>query len=189
MKWLWLTIPATLVLASIIHLLAVLALPSLAPRSAWQRLSALGEPNEMVILPAASPSHQSLPLMAPDVRYAICRYDISDGPVRLTTQILDDFWIIAFYTPAGQNFYTISGGELKRDKIEIIISTKREAIFEVGANILDDVDDVVVVATPERQGVAMIRAPLAGPSYAGRIENALKQGSCSRKFTGLDQAG
>ncbi|GAB4225360.1 MAG: hypothetical protein Kow0032_01040 [Methyloligellaceae bacterium] len=183
MRSLWILVPATLVLAGIIHLLAVLALPGLAPRSAWQRIAALGDANAMVVLPAASPEHQSLPLMAPDVRYAVCRFDITDGPVRLTTQILEDDWVIAFYTPDGQNFYTISGGELKRDKIEIIIATKREAIFEVGATILDDVDDVVVVATPERQGIAMIRAPLAGPSYAARTEAALQRGSCARKRT------
>lgn len=187
MKLSWLTLPTAIILACIIHVAAVLGLPLLAPKTAWDRLSALGEPNEMVILPAAAPEHQSLPMMAPDVRYAVCRFDISEGPVRLSTQILDDFWVIAFYTPGGQNFYTVSGGELKRNKIEIIISTKKEAIFEIGANILDDIDDLVVVASPEREGIAMIRAPLSGPSYALRTELALKRGSCSRKLTGLER--
>lgn len=187
MKLSWLALPIALVLAGFIHVAAVLGLPYLAPRSAWERLSALGEPNEMVILPAAAPEHQSLPMMAPDVRYAVCRFDISEGPVRLSTQILDDFWVIAFYTPGGQNFYTISGGELKRNKIEIVISTKKEAIFEIGANILDDIDDLIVVASPQREGIVMIRAPLSGPSYALRTELALKRGTCSRKLTGLDR--
>jgi uncharacterized membrane protein len=145
--------------------------------------------NEMLVLPAAAPEHQGMPMMAPDVRYAVCRYDISAGPVRLSTQILDAYWIIAFYTTDGKNFYTISGGELKRDKIEFVISTQSEAIFEVGASILDDIDDLVVVAAPAHEGIVVIRAPLPGPSYAARTDNALKRSTCSRKLTGIDRPG
>ncbi len=187
MKKLWIAIPATLLLAALIHVAAVLNLPYLAPLSAWNRLSALTEPNRMLILPAAGPAHQTIPLMAPDVRYAVCRFNISEGPVRLSTQILDNSWIIAFYTPKGHNFYTISGSELKRNKIEFVISTKSEAIFEVGASILDDIEDLVVVASPVREGIAMIRAPLAGPSYAARTEDALRRSGCSRKLSDLDR--
>lgn len=183
----WLVLPAALLLGGVIHVAAVLSMPHLAPRSAWHRIAALGEANEMHVLPAASPAHQSFPLMAPDIRYAVCRYDIREGPVRLSTQILNDVWMIAFYTPDGENFYTISGGELKRDKIEFIISTKSEAIFEIGAGILDDIDDLVVVPSPVREGIVVIRAPLAGPHHAERTELALKRGSCSRKLTGLER--
>lgn len=185
----WLFFPAAFLLAGVIHVVAVLGMPHLAPRSAWERLSALADSNEMLILPAAGPEHQSLPLMAPDVRYAVCRFDISEGPVRVSTPILEDFWIVAFYTPDGQNFYTISGGELKRDKIEFVISTKKEAIFEVGASILDDIDDLIVVAAPQRQGIMVIRAPLSGPGYAARTEQALDRSTCSRKLTGIDSPG
>ncbi len=187
MKSPWLTSAGALLLAGLIHVLAVLGMPYVAPRSAWERLSALSNTNEMLILPAAVPEHQGLPLMAPDVRYAVCRYDISAGPVRLSTQLLDDFWMIAFYTPEGQNFYTISGGELKRDKIEFVISTQSEAIFEVGASILDDIDDLVVVAAPSHEGIVVIRAPLSGPSYDARTDEALQHSSCSRKLTGIDR--
>ena len=185
----WLTFPAAFLLAGVIHVAVVLGMPFLAPQSAWERLLALSEPNKILILPAAAPEHQSLPMMAPDVRYAVCRFDISEGPVRVSTPVLEEFWMIAFYTRDGQNFYTISGGDLKRDKIEIVISTKKEAIFEVGASILDDIDDLIVVASPEKQGIMMIRAPLSGPSYIGRTEQALGRSTCSRKLTGIDRPG
>lgn len=189
MRLLWLALPAALVLGGIIHVAAVLAMPYLAPRGAWDRLSALTEANEMQVLPAATPEHQTLPLMAPGVRYAVCRFDISEGAVRLRTPVPEDFWIIALYTPDGRNFYTISGGELKREEIEIVISTESEAVFEIGASILDNLDDLLVVAAPQTRGIAMIRAPLPGPSHAARTEQALEESSCSRKLSGLEQPG
>lgn len=173
-------------LAALIHIAAVLSLPYLAPKNAWARVSALSEANRMVVLPAASPSHQSLPLMASDVRYGVCRFNLDNGPVRLSTQILDDLWSIAFYTPRGENFYAINGRELKRNQIEIIISTKNEVGVKAGASLLDEIEDLVVVDSPVREGIAVIRAPLLGPSYAAQTEAALKRGACTRNLPGKD---
>ncbi len=173
-------------LAALIHITAVLSLPYLAPKNAWARVSALSEANKMVVLPAASPSHQSLPLMASDVRYGVCRFNLDNGPVRLSTQILDDLWSIAFYTPRGENFYAINGRELKRSQIEIIISTRNEVGVKAGASLLDEIEDLVVVDSPVREGIAVIRAPLLGPSYAVQTEAALKRGACTRNLPGSD---
>jgi len=188
MKRIVITIFGILLLSVFIHLLAVLSLPHLAPKSAWARVSALSDPNRMVVLPAASPAHQSLPLMAPDVRYAICRFNLDNGPVRLSTQILDGLWLITFYTPSGENFYAITGRELKRNQIEIIISRKNELGVKAGASLLDEIDDLVVVDSPVREGIAVIRAPLLGPSYVAQTEAALRRGTCStQRSSGVER--
>jgi len=175
-----------IVLAAFIHITAVLSMPYLAPKNAWARISALSDANRMFVLPAASPSHQSLPLMAPDVRYSVCRFNLNEGPVRLSTQILDDLWSIAFYTPSGDNFYAITGRELKRSRIEIIISTQNQVGVKAGASLLDEIEDLIVVDSPVREGIAVIRAPLLGPSYAVQTEAALRRGACSRYLPGSD---
>lgn len=176
----WFAVLLALIMAGLIHIATVLGLPQIAPRNAWNRLSSLAEPNKLVVLPAASPAHQSLPLMAPDMRYAFCRYDVTRGPVRISTRIIDELWMIAFYRPSGANFYTISGGDINREKIEIIISTESNAVLDAETEALYDSDDVVVVTAPENTGLAVIRVPLAGVSYAGRAEQALRQATCDR---------
>jgi peptidoglycan hydrolase-like protein with peptidoglycan-binding domain len=88
--------------------------------------------------------------------------------------------MIAFYRPNGANFYTISGGDINREKIEIIISTESNALLDTETEALYDSDDVVVVTAPENTGLALIRVPLAGLSYAGRAEQALRQARCDR---------
>ncbi len=180
MKPSWYAVLAVLILAGAIHVVAVLSLPHLAQKTGWTRLSALSKPNRIVILPTASPSNQAIPLMAPDVRYAFCRYDLDAGPVRLESQILDELWLIAFYTPHGDNFYTISGGDIQRDKIEIIISSQADQIFDTGDDPDEEKENVVIVNVPEKHGVVLIRAPLPSASYAARTEDALRQATCSR---------
>lgn len=167
-----------LVLAGLIHVVAVLTLPMLAPRDAQARLAALGPANTMIQLPAPAPGRQVMPMMAPDVRYAVCRYDLSKGPVRLRAKIADGLWLIAFYTPLGENFYAIAGADMKKSEVDLIIATADQTVEEVGVDSTEAFDDVVVVSSPVVEGIALIRAPLAGPSRSAEAERALKATYC-----------
>lgn len=167
------------VLAGLIHVVAVLTLPLLAPRDAQARLAALGPANTMIQLPASAPGRQVMPLMAPDIRYAVCRYDLSKGPVRLKAHIADGLWLIAFYTPLGENFYAVVGADLKKPDVDLIIATTDQNVAEVGVDSPEAFDNVVVVTSPVVEGMALIRAPLAGASRSAEAERALKAASCA----------
>jgi uncharacterized membrane protein len=167
-----------LVLAGLIHIGAVLLLPMVAPRNANARLVGLGPVNTMIQLPPAEPGHQVMPMMAPDVRYALCRYDLTSGPVRLRAPLGDALWMIALYTPEGSNFYAVAGGELRRDEIDLIIATGDQTVLEASVDAPDAAERVLVVNSPVSEGVALIRAPLAGPSGAARAERGLKRAYC-----------
>jgi uncharacterized membrane protein len=167
-----------LVLAGLIHIVAVLMLPSLAPRNAHARLAALGPANTMIELPAASPGRQVMPMMAPDVRYAVCRFDLANGPVRLRAAVPDELWLIALYTPEGENFYSVVGADMKRPQIDLIITAANQTVEEAGVDAPEWSDDVIVVNAPVNAGIALIRAPLVGPSRASFAERALRATSC-----------
>jgi uncharacterized membrane protein len=167
-----------LVVAGLIHIAAVLTLPALAPKNAWARLVPLGPPNTMIQLPPPSPGHEIMPMMAPDVRYSFCHFDLGPGPVRLRAAVPNELWLIAFYTPKGDNFYTVAGADMKRAQIDFIIAKADQPVAEAGVDAPEEADEVVVVKSPVAEGIAMIRAPLSGPSRGGRIEEALKATSC-----------
>lgn len=168
------------VLAGLIHVIAVLTLPMLAPRDAQARLAALGPANTMIQLPPPAPGSQVMPMMAPDVRYAVCRYDLSDGPVRLRAEIANELWLIAFYTPLGENFYAVVGADMKQPEVDLIIATADQTVAEVGVDSPEAFDNVVVVSSPVVEGIALIRAPLAGPSRSVEAERALKATFCGQ---------
>jgi uncharacterized membrane protein len=119
-----------------------------------------------------------MPMMAPDVYYAMCRYDLSEGPVRLKARIADDLWLIAFYTPEGENFYTVVGADMKRAELNLVIAGADQTVAEAGVDAPEAADEVVVVNSPAKEGIALIRAPLAGPSRSARAVQALHDTSC-----------
>lgn len=167
-----------LVLAGLIHIAAVLTLPALAPKDAWARLVPLGPVNTMIQIPPASPDQQIIPMMAPDVRYAFCRFDLAEGPVRLKAAVPNDLWLISFYTPRGDNFYTVTGADMRRAQLDLIIAKADQPVAEAGIDAPEEAEHVVVVTSPAQEGVAVIRAPISGPSRAARAEEALKATFC-----------
>jgi uncharacterized membrane protein len=167
-----------LVLAGLIHIIAVLLLPMLAPRNAHARLAALGPANTMIELPAAAPGRQVMPMMAPDVRYAFCRFNLANGPIRLRATVADELWLVALYTPEGENFYSVVGADVKRADIDLVIADADQTVEEAGVDAPESSDNVIVVNSPVTEGIALIRAPLVGPSRASQVERALRSTVC-----------
>jgi len=167
-----------LVLAGLIHIVAVLALPMLAPKNGYARLASLGPVNTVIHIPAAAPGQQAMPMMAPDVRYSFCRFDLGGGPVRLTARVADELLLIALYTPEGENFYSVVGADVKRSEIQLIIVTGEQTVEEAGVDAPESSDNVIVVNSPVTEGIALLRLPLAGPSRASFAERALQATSC-----------
>ena len=168
----------SLVLAGLIHLSAVFALPFVAPKNAWARLATLGPTNTMILLPPAGQGEQPMPFMAPDIRYAVCRFDLRSGAVRVRAGVPNDLWLIALYTPRGDNFYTVAGADMRNSRIDLVLAREDQTVAEAGVDAPEGADDVVVVNAPVEEGIVLIRAPLAGRSRAAEIEEALRASHC-----------
>lgn len=174
--WSWFWAGAGLLLGGIIHITTILALPHLSTNSAWQRLSFNTPANDMQVLPPIEPGLEILPLMAPDVRYALCRYDLERGPVIVRAQLLEPTWSIALYTPRSLNFYAITGADLKGSNVTLILTTAEEG---GGSNLpFLKGSGALTVAVPERKGLLLLRAPLRSQAYSPATQAALEQASC-----------
>ncbi|WP_108683216.1 DUF1254 domain-containing protein [Methyloceanibacter sp. wino2] len=174
-------IALAVVLAGLIHVVAVLTLPVLAPRDAHARLAALGPTNTIIQLPPLKPGQQVMPNMAPDVRYAMCLFDLSDGPVHLRANIPDELWLIAFYTPIGENFYTVVGADMKRGNVDLVVTTGDQSVADATGDSPEALENLLVVNSPANKGIALIRAPLAGPSRSFEAQRALEAAYCGQQ--------
>lgn len=166
------------ILGGAIHIFAVLALPYLAEASAWSQLRNRTPVNETVILPPVSPGQELLPMMAPDVRYAVCRFDVGAGPVTFQTQLLDSAWSIAIYTPLGLNHYTVTGADIRRDDLTMVLT---QAVEEDEGTVTPEMgatSNVVTVTTPDYEGLLILRAPLRSSAYAAVTEAAILDSRC-----------
>lgn len=177
-NWTWLA--GALIAAAILHILTVLYLAGTTEHRGILALERVTAVNEMVALPATTPDDQVLPFLAPDVRYAVCRYDLAEGPVTVRTAFGDNTWSISLYNRAGDNFYGISSGELQRREIELLLAPSSEggtASLPISKEV---VATNITVNVPDRQGIAVIRAPLLGSAYVAETEQILAGARCEK---------
>ena len=128
--------------------------------------------------------------MAPDVRYAVCRFDLSSGaPLTIRGKLLDASWSIGLYTPGGDNFYAMTAADLQRGEFDILINPPPERslmqmlqlLLSRQREVRDAKDGTTHVVAPEREGLAIVRAPLMGRSFQREAEQALGLTSCNLK--------
>lgn len=181
---------AGLVLGGILHISAVLLAPLFTSATAWTRLRAVTQVNTAAVLPAAEPARQPIPFMAPDVRYAVCRFDLSSGaPLTVRGKLLDASWSIGLYTTGGDNFYAMTAADLQRGEFDIVINPPPERsllqilqlLLSRPRDVRDAKDGTTLVIAPEREGLAIVRAPLMGRSFQREAEQALGLTSCNLK--------
>ena len=88
-------------LGGIIHLATVLLLPRAATQNAYARLSAISPVNSVVAIPAPSADRAVIPFMDPAFAAAVCRYDLSNGPLKLTAPVSPAYTSVYLYTRDG----------------------------------------------------------------------------------------
>ncbi len=188
LKWLWsrmrtvnVPLAAAAVFASgILHILATFATPFLTPGSAYGSLAGDLQPNRMQLLADISPDAQPLPYLSSDALYAICRFDSTDGVVNLTARLPDPGWVLALFSPAGDNFFTSVAGPGRRPEVSIRIVPK-DSVWSAPST--SESFDATALTVRANEGLALIRAPDRGEAYRVRALAALKRAGCQYQRT------
>jgi uncharacterized membrane protein len=175
----WYTLLLALVVGGLIHIAATMILPQFAKASAFQQLAEALPVNRMRILPPIDAKTQPLPYVGPDVRLAVCRYDVGDGPVAVKVALPDSGWMLALYTEAGDNFYILPAQEGRAVDLTLTLTARGERSFSLlsfgGRAAQTSISQIEV---PQTKGFAVVRAPMRGRAFAGEIESTLKRSGC-----------
>ena len=177
-----------LVLAAILHISYVLAAPHVTAKTAWRQLSPQLPFNEMKVLPPIRPGAQPLPFMTPDVRYAMCRFDLAAGPLQIKTRLLDPTWLVMLFTAQGENFSTFASADVQKPELEMTVqqATEQSLLQSVQTFLTRTQKEVrgprepgLVITAPSREGVLVVRAPVMGVAFAKEVEQALASATCA----------
>lgn len=162
----------------ILHILTTLAVPMINAGSAFERLRWQLETNVMRVFPADPNGQTPLPFLTADMRYAMCRFDLSSNSVQVAAVLPDIGWSLTLYTPQGDNFYAVPGleGRVVTAQFSLSVASDRLLLPVPGVRRADT--DATQVTSPQREGLIVVRAPNLGPANLVAVEEALKQSSC-----------
>src|SRR5471032_646960 len=124
-RWLLLFFGGAL-LGGIVHLGTVIILPRTATQDAYSRLARNASVNTVATLPAPTPENATMPFMDPAFASAVCRYDLSQGPLKLTVPVSLAYTSVSFYTRYDVAYYAINDRAAGRRVIELDLMTAEQ---------------------------------------------------------------
>jgi uncharacterized membrane protein len=164
-------------LGGIVHLATVLVLPTLATQDAYSRLAPIAPVNAVAPLPTPTAEAAAIPFLDPAFAMAVCRYDLTDGPIKLTVPVSPAYTSVSFYTRSEVAYYAINDRAAGRRVIELDLMTSEQRGDLPGDEEVTAADRLIV-ESPTATGLILIKAlaPEAGQLPAAR--NALAAARC-----------
>ncbi|CAN5412569.1 DUF1254 domain-containing protein [soil metagenome] len=160
-----------------IHLVSVLALPKIATQDAYSRLIPITKENAITALPLVEPNNALLPFMDPAFALAVCRYDLKDGPIKLTVPVSQSYTSVSFYTRSDVAYYAINDRSAGRRVIELDLMTEAQH-----AALPEDEDvtaaDRLIIDSPTPDGLIVLKALAAEPGLMPQAQASLAAAKC-----------
>jgi uncharacterized membrane protein len=175
-RWL-LWIAGGLVLGGVVHLVTIMWLPRTATQDAYARLTPVAPVNGFKLLPAPTPADSTMPFMDPAFATAVCRYDLTKGPVKLSVPVSQAYTSVTFYTRYDVAYYAVNDRSASRRAIELDLMTTKQH-----DDLPEDEDvtaaDRLIVESPTMTGLIVARAFSPEPSLLPTATAALTGAQC-----------
>jgi uncharacterized membrane protein len=171
------TIVAGVLLGAVVHLVSVLALPRIATQDAYSRLTPITRLNAVTALPLAAPNSAPMPFMDPAFAIAVCRYDLTGGPIKLAVPVSQAYTSVSFYTRNEVAYYAINDRSAGRKVIELDLMTEAQH-----AELPEDEDitaaDRLIIDSPSTTGLIVLKALAPEPGLMIQAQASLAASSC-----------
>ena len=171
-----------LVVAGIVHIVSIFAMPRLAPADAFARMSALTAPHRVTLLPPAKPEEGG-PFDDPAFAQGVCRYDLSQGPVRLRATLPPDaLMLLSFHARQGQIFYSMTDRSATRGKLDVLLLTRQQLDVVEANDPEDELPQDLRIIAPTMEGFLLFRALAEFPGEMAEAQARIRSLTC-----GLDK--
>jgi len=178
----WRVVAAAALLGGIVHICATFAAPLLPPAfpllgasNAYDLLREKLPPNRMVVLPQQAPGRQILPYLPPDMLYAMCRYELTGGPVAVTAVVADAGWALSLHTLQGANFYALPGQHQRGTEVSLLVVPSG---FD--ATLAPRREGDTHITSPAPEGLIVLRGPRRGRAWTAQAEATLQRATCTQ---------
>lgn len=143
-----------LVLAGIVHILAVLLIPRFADHDAHALLSGRGLEGRAELI---DPAQTRLLDRDPAAVVAICAYDLADGPLRIEARRGGLPLAISLHQPGGGVFYAVTDRAAVRGGISFVIVTRAQLNERIAQEDEGEVEREFRVVAPLERGLVVTR--------------------------------
>jgi len=166
-----------LIVAGIVHLASILAMPYLAPRDGMTRLAGLVSENRMSLLPDDE-VRRLLPFADPSVAMAGCAYALDRGPVRVRLRTGSAPVGLVFLRKGAGVFHSLSDKAAVQGGLDVVLATPAQMAIIRDRDTDDDPVQEIRISSSDERGLVVVRALVPVPSMRAEVERLLSAASC-----------
>ena len=157
---------AGLILAAIVHIVTVLAIPALSQHDAAHAYRELGTEGHAEMAPSPG-NARGLPALReadPNVVTAICSYDLSTGPMRIVARTGTLLLGLTLHRQGGGVLYAITDRAAIRGTLEFLVMTEAQRDERIAADEEGETSRELRIVSDTEQGLIVARVLLRLPS-------------------------
>ena len=119
-----------------------------------------------------------MPFMDPAFASAVCRYDLSEGPLKLTVPVSPAYTSISFYTRHDVAYYAINDRSAGRKVIELDLMTEAQH-SELPEDEEITAADRLIIDSPTTTGLIVLKALAPEPGLMPQAQASLAASRCT----------
>ncbi|RWM83730.1 DUF1254 domain-containing protein [Mesorhizobium mediterraneum] len=163
--------------AGIVHIVVLLLVPEFSERDAWSRLAMASDLYRMTRLDAEAGGTPVVKSVDPLFYAAACRFDLSEGMVRVKAPGNVPFWSVSVYDRSGHNIYSFNDHSATGRVLDSIVLTPAQMI-EIRKELPEELQGAIFVEAPVDEGMFVIRSFVPDDSWKPVVSRFLEQSSC-----------
>ncbi|AGF74267.1 hypothetical protein BAnh1_03850 [Bartonella australis AUST/NH1] len=160
--------------AVVVHICVLFLVPYYTQHNTWERLEKTGKYYQFVDLDPKDPIRRSAD---PLFLFKVCKFNLKNGPVHLTTPPITQFWSLSVYTYEGTIFYSINDQTAPNAVLNLIVGTPIQ-VMTLRQSKSKNETDPVLVAKKLNKGFAILRIFTPSLSTKKESEAFLSSATC-----------
>jgi len=178
MQW----IAGGFILALLVHILTIYALPSVLMDRAIQNMLVNGPANTVVNHERIGADQRAGQLPNPDLLFSSCVYDVSQGPVKISAPVPVSFWLLSVYGGDGTPVVQLNESQVPGEVASLILVGP-----DVERNLSREPLKVPVITSPTERGIVVFRTMVNRESNFKYLEAARRRSKCVAVDHPLDE--
>jgi uncharacterized membrane protein len=139
-----------------------------------RRIAAQAGYNQVVLSPLPTDKSRDVVKPSPDLLYALCIFDISAGPVRISARPSPGYWSIALYARNSDNFFHLNDLEVKDGRVDLILADASQS-----AELKTRYPDAIHIQPASTVGLMLARSLVLDPDDIKTVIDARSSTSCA----------
>lgn len=164
------------VVAGLIHIAGVFALPRMANEDAFSVLARAATGDGVTLV--SEETIRRMPFVDPNAAIGVCRFDLTAGPFRVRTGLSETFLVVVFAREKHGILSSVSDRAATGGALDVVLATQaqleRIARLDDGSEAIEEIR----VASPQSRGIAIIKVLVDRESSRASAEAVIRGVQC-----------